>query len=295
MYIYIYIFVLYTHINTNFNFSGPTFTLTSQDLPPEASWKKHHRFQSLHRFGAFYRGSVFHAFGVLQRLASNVVPRVAQRWAFRRLQQQVLLAQQEAQKAERWEVHWWNFVGMEGVMMMMMMMMMINKTKHKENWSQMRMTDTPKMMLVDIFYVLSWIVRCWDSKQFMYVRYFSFVSFISLLITSIKTMKFLVSMVVLMGVFLHELRVQDMRRVLFFNSADKARIIALAELAEPSLFQPQVTWWLAIRKSNHHWKHTFKRLNSQATSNQPPNGPNTTLPPTIMNMKTMKPGNFSQE
>lgn len=48
--------------------------------------------------------SVFHAFGVLQRLASNVAPRVAQRWAFRRLQQQVLLAQQEAQKAERWEV-----------------------------------------------------------------------------------------------------------------------------------------------------------------------------------------------
>lgn len=47
--------------------------------------------------------SVFHAFGVLQRLAS-IVPRVAQRWAFRRLQQQVLLAQQEAQKAERWEV-----------------------------------------------------------------------------------------------------------------------------------------------------------------------------------------------
>lgn len=27
------------------------------------------------------RGAVFHAFAVLQRLASNVVPRVAQRWA----------------------------------------------------------------------------------------------------------------------------------------------------------------------------------------------------------------------
>ena len=59
-------------------------------------------------------------------------------------------------------------------------------------------------------------------------------------------MEFLVSKtMLLMWVFLHELRLQDLRTVGFSNCVDEARIIyriiAKAELAEPIETQPQLT------------------------------------------------------
>ena len=62
----------------------------------------------------------------------------------------------------------------------------------------MRMKDIPKMMLIVFLCV---VVNC-EVLRFeavhVYVRYFSFVSFMYLLVTSIKTVEFLVSKTVLL-------------------------------------------------------------------------------------------------
>ena len=105
IYTYIYIYICIYTCKYQFHFFRTHLHIKKPGPSPRSFLEKTPQVPIAAPFrGRFTEVLCSMRFGVLQRLASNVVPRVAQRWAFRRLQQQVLLAQQEAQKAERWEV-----------------------------------------------------------------------------------------------------------------------------------------------------------------------------------------------